>query len=133
VTLSDPTGQFEATVYQERLAEWREELEPGRSLLLQLSAELMADTEEMRVRIQGLEPLEALAARKSRAIKIFLDAPEPIDRLAHRLDQGEGSASVVLLLNRSEVEIKLPGGYRVTPQVAGAIKAVPGVVHVEVQ
>jgi len=30
-----------------------------------------------------------------------------------------------------EVEIRLPGGYRTTPEVAGAIKAVPGVTAVE--
>ena len=59
VTLSDPTAQFEATVYQERLADWRELLEPGQSLLLQLSGEYDPDTEELRTRIQAIEPLEA--------------------------------------------------------------------------
>ena len=33
--------------------------------------------------------------------------------------------------NGREVEIKLPGRYRTTPQIAGAIKAVPGVTAVE--
>ena len=37
------------------------------------------------------------------------------------------------MLKEREVEVSLPGQYRVTPQVAGAIKAVPGIVHVEVQ
>ncbi len=134
VTLSDPTAQFEATVYQERLADWRDKLEPGQSLLFQLSAEFDAETEEIRARIQNIEPLEAIAARKSSAIRIFLDTPAPIDRIASRLDAGEGTVSVVLLLGGTgrEVEVKLPGNYRITPQIAGAIKAVPGIVHVEV-
>ena len=133
LTLSDPTGQFEATVYQERLADWRDELEPGRSLLLQVSAELDPDTDEIRARIQDLEALEAAAAKRSQAIRVFLDAPEQVERLATRLHAGEGTVSVVLLLKNvgREVEIRLPGNYRVTPQVAGAIKAVPGIVHVE--
>jgi DNA polymerase-3 subunit alpha len=131
VTLSDPTGQFEATVYQERLAEWRELLEPGQSLLLQIGGELDADAEEVRARIQNIEPLEAMAAKRTRVIRVFLDAPGPIDRLASRLDKGEGTVSVVVMLSDREVEVKLPGQYRVTPQVAGAIKAVPGVVNVE--
>jgi DNA polymerase-3 subunit alpha len=38
---------------------------------------------------------------------------------------------VILLLSNSEVEIKLPGRFRVSPEIAGAIKAVPGVVQVE--
>ena len=82
-------------------------------------------------RIQAIEPLEAMAARKAQAIRVFLNATEPIERLASRLDRGEGSVSIILMLTGREVEVKLPGQYRVTPQVAGAIKAVPGVVHVE--
>ena len=30
-----------------------------------------------------------------------------------------------------EVEMRLPGKYAINPRVAGAIKAVPGVLHVE--
>jgi DNA polymerase-3 subunit alpha len=131
VTFSDPTGQFEATVYQERLTEWRELLEPGRSLLVQIGGEFDPETEDLRARIQNVEALEAVAAKKSRAIRVFLDALEPIDRLASRLDQGEGSVSVVVMLKGREVEVRLPGQYRTTPEVAGAIKAVPGIVHVE--
>jgi len=135
ITLSDPTAQFEATVYQERLADWRDQLEVGRSLLLTLSAEFDPETEEIRARIQNLEPLEEAAARRSHAIRVFLDTSAPIERLASRLDKGEGSVSVVLLLKEvgREVEVRLPGSYRVTPQVAGAIKAVPGIVHVEMR
>ena len=33
--------------------------------------------------------------------------------------------------NGSEVEVKLPGRFKVSPQIAGAIKAVSGVVTVE--
>ena len=131
VTLSDPTAQFEATVYQERLADWREMLEPGQSLFAQIGGEFEPETEEMRARIQALEPLEAMAARKAHAIRVFLDAPEPIERLASRLDRGEGSVTVVVMLKGREVDVRLPGQYRVTPQVCGAIKAVPGVLHVE--
>ena len=133
VMLSDPTAQFEATVYQERLADWREHLEPGQSHLFQLSAEYDPDTEDLRTRIHNIEPLEAVAARRSRAIRIFLDAPEPIERIAKRLESGEGAVSFVLMLKEREVEMRLPGQYRVTPQIAGAIKAVPGIVHVEMQ
>jgi len=39
----------------------------------------------------------------------------------------------VLMLDqeRGEVEVKLPGRYQVSSQVAGEIKAIPGVVTVE--
>ena len=39
---------------------------------------------------------------------------------------------MVLMVNKDiDVEVKLPGRYKVSPQIAGAIKAVPGVVQVE--
>jgi DNA polymerase-3 subunit alpha len=47
-------------------------------------------------------------------------------------ETAEGEVSMVLLLqNGSEVEVKLPGRFKVSPQIAGAIKAVSGVVTVE--
>ena len=45
---------------------------------------------------------------------------------------GEGDVSLVMMLNlETEVEMKLPGRFRISPQIAGAIKAVTGVVQVE--
>jgi DNA polymerase III subunit alpha len=38
---------------------------------------------------------------------------------------------VVMLDGGTEVELRLPGRFKVSPQIAGAIKAVPGVVTVE--
>jgi DNA polymerase-3 subunit alpha len=38
---------------------------------------------------------------------------------------------VLMLQEGMEVEVKLPGRFKVSPQIAGAIKAVPGVVAVE--
>jgi DNA polymerase-3 subunit alpha len=37
---------------------------------------------------------------------------------------------VLQLAGGTEVEIKLPGRFKVSPQIAGAIKAVPGVLDV---
>ena len=37
----------------------------------------------------------------------------------------------MMLGTGAEVEVKLPGRYKVSPQIAGAIKAVPGVVEVQ--
>jgi len=73
----------------------------------------------LRVFLRDGAPLEAVAKRL-----------EPVPRAAHA--NGDGEVSVVLLLKRgTEVEVKLPGRFKVSPQIAGAIKAVPGVVQVE--
>ena len=61
----------------------------------------------------------------------------PLEAVAKRLDkgsgrgEGDGEVNLIVMLNAgAEVEVKLPGRYKVSPQIAGAIKAVPGVVEV---
>ncbi|MCS0497806.1 DNA polymerase III subunit alpha [Ancylobacter sp. MQZ15Z-1] len=137
VGLSDPSGQFEAVLFSEALAQYRELLEPGTALLLQVSAELQG--EDVRARIQTAEPLDAATARMQKGMRIFLRSPDPLESVAARLGalgggRGDGEVAFVLLLGErgaTEVEVKLPGRFSLSPQIAGAIKAVPGVVEVE--
>ena len=107
-------------------------------MLLFLSAEVQGD--EVRARIQSAEPLDSAAANLQKGLRVFLRDGAPLDAVAKRLEpapraahaNGDGEVSVVLLLQRgTEVEVKLPGRFKVSPQIAGAIKAVPGVVQVE--
>ncbi len=131
IGLSDPTGHYEAVIFSEGLAEYRDALEPGNAILLFLSAEVQGD--DVRARIQSVEPLDAAAANLHKGLRVFLRDAMPIEGLAKRLEpKGDGEISVVLMLDEgTEVEVKLPGRFKVSPQVAGAIKAVPGVVEVQ--
>jgi DNA polymerase-3 subunit alpha len=140
IGLSDPSGHYEAVLFAEGLAQYRDLLEPGTAVLLFLTAEVQA--EEVRARIQSAEPLDEAAAKMQKGLRVFLRDEAPIDGLVRRLqptgssrngsDQSDGEVSMVLMLqNGSEVEVKLPGRFKVSPQIAGAIKAVAGVVTVE--
>ena len=131
IGLSDPSGHYEAVLFSEGLQQYRDMLEPGSAVLLMLSAELQGD--EVRARIQMVEPLDKAAAKLQKALRVFLRSEAPIESVAKRLDgQGDGEVSMVLLLQEgTEVEVKLPGRFKVSPQVAGAIKAIPGVVEVQ--
>jgi DNA polymerase-3 subunit alpha len=131
IGLSDPSGHYEAVLFSEGLQQYRDLLEPGSAVLLMLSAELQG--EEVRARIQMAEPLDKAAAKLQKALRVFLRSEAPIESVAKRLDgQGDGEVSVVLMLGQgTEVEVKLPGRFKVSPQVAGAIKAIPGVIEVQ--
>src|SRR5215510_11640979 len=138
IELSDPTGHYEAVVFSEGLAQFRDLLEPGAAVLLMLSAELQGD--DVRARIQMVEPLDQAAAKLSKGLRVFLRGETPLESVAKRLEgpassraaQDNGEVALVLMLGEgTEVEVKLPGRFKVSPQVAGAIKAVPGVVAVE--
>jgi DNA polymerase III subunit alpha len=140
IGLSDPSGHYEAVLFAEGLAQYRDLLEPGSAVLLFLTAEVQGD--EVRARIQSVEPLDEAAAEMHRGLRVFLRDAEPLPGVARRLEASQkggngaeaadGEVSMVLLLrNGSEVEVKLPGRFKVSPQIAGAIKAVSGVVTVE--
>ena len=151
--LSDPTGHFEAVLFSEGLAQYRDVLEPGAAVLLQLGAELQG--EDVRARVLHAEPLDDAAAKTQKGLRIFLRDTKPLESIARRLaspeaaapngvapkvggsgiaarSNGDGEVSLVMMLDlETEVEMKLPGRFKVSPQIAGAIKAVAGVVDVQ--
>ena len=124
---------FEAIIFSEGLSHYRDLLEPGAALVLQLQAS--TEGEDVRARIQTCEPLDQAASRHQKGMRIYLRDERPISSVQQRLQvRGEGEVSLILILDggEREVEVKLGGKYQATPQIAGALRAVPGVVQVEV-
>ena len=132
VGLSDPTGHYEAVIFSEGLQQYRDLLEPGSAVLLFVAAEIQAD--DVRVRIASVEPLDAAAEKMHRGLRVFVRSQAPLDGVAKRLEpKGDGEVSMILILEdgATEVEVRLPGRFKVSPQISGAIKALPGVVDVQ--
>jgi DNA polymerase-3 subunit alpha len=154
IGLSDPTGHFEAVLFSEGLAQYRDVLEPGTAVLMQIGAELQG--EDVRARILHAEPLDDAAAKTQKGLRIFVRDDKPLESIAKRLEghqaasavskfqsakpagkpagptAGDGEVTLVMMLDlETEVELKLPGRFKVSPQIAGAIKAVSGVVDVQ--
>jgi DNA polymerase-3 subunit alpha len=131
VHLSDPTGSYEGVLFSEGLAEYRDLLEPGRSVVVLVSAE--DRPEGINVRIQSVESLDSVMAGLKQ-IRVFMNDASTIAGVEKQLAQkGDGEASLVLVLDegRREVEVRLPGRRAVTPQAASALRAMKGVVQVE--
>ena len=139
IGLSDPSGHYEAVLFSEGLQQYRELLEPGMAVLLFLTAEAQGD--DVRARIQTVERLDQAAEKVQRGLRVFLRDAVPLDAVSQRLQQialpaprekADGEINMVLMLgDGGEVEVRLPGRFKVSPQIAGALKAVPGVVQVE--
>ena len=161
IGLSDPSGHYEAIIFAEGLQQYRDLLEPGSPVLLHLTAEAQGEEVRARIQTvelldraaakvqKGLRvflrdgaPLEALAKRLDRkgegrrngAANGHLNGRGGNGHIKLH-DEGDGDGGevnlVVMLGNGGEVEVKLPGRYKVTPQIAGAIKAVPGIIDVQ--
>jgi DNA polymerase-3 subunit alpha len=131
VQLSDPTGAYEAVAFSEVLTEYRDLLEPGKSVVVRVAAEKRP--EGLGLRIESVELLDrAMAGLKQ--IRVFVRDSAPLPSVQKHLNgRGEGQASLILILDEGqrEVELRLPGRYAVSPQIASALRAVRGVVQVE--
>ena len=131
VGFSDPTGQFEAVIFSDTLAVSRDLLEPGSAVMLVVEAG--ADGEDIKVRVQSVAPLEDAAQNVKSGLRIFVEDESPLESIAQRLKNGGKSpVRLIVMVNGGarEVEVSLGDSFTVTPQIKGAIKAVPGVVDV---
>ena len=132
IQLSDPSGQYEAIIFQEGLNQFRDLLEKGSDVLLTLQANV--EGEEVRARIGHVESRTEAAAKHHKGLRVFVRDDAPLSSIQERLrGRGDGEISLVVMLGpkEGEVELKLPGKYPVTGALAGALKAVAGVVAVE--
>ncbi len=137
VQLSDPSGQYEAVMFEEGLARFRDLLEPGKSVVITAGGEMRP--EGVSVRINSVEPLEKAAASKALNMRVFLRNAAPVNTLAPIVaaaasPRAEGRVSLFLVKDQGaqEIEVELRERYAVTNQIASAIKAIPGVLEVEV-
>ncbi len=132
IQLSDPSGQYEAIIFQEGLNQYRDMLEKGSDVLVTLQANL--EGEDVRARIVHVESLNQAAAKVHKGLRVFVRDEAPLPSIEERLRaRGEGEVWLVVMMGprEGEVEVKLPGRYAVNAAMAGALKAVAGVVAVE--
>ncbi len=132
---SDTSGQFEAVIFSDTLAQGRDLLEPGTPVLVSVEAERDGDTVKMRV--QGLESLDKAAGAVQRGLKLVLDSSKLANRdalteLRNTLRPGRGEIRLVIKLEERarEMEFAMPGRYDVGPMLRGTLLTVPGVIEV---
>ncbi len=143
VQLSDPTGLYEVTLFGEALDKARAALETGANVVVGVEASLEAD--QLRLRARSVAPIdEVVADPGGMELEIFIDRAEALEPLAGLLARaGEmargarpGRVRLWAMLggtepdDPAEQEIVLGQEYPLTPEIKGALKALPGVVDV---
>jgi DNA polymerase III subunit alpha len=130
IGFSDATGQFEAVCFSDLLEEARGVLETGKQVVVMVEAEMDGDTPKLR--LQRVEALDRAAKAVVQGLHIFVRDAGPIQSVKKRLvEKGRGPVRVTLLRPATgDIDFELPGSFQVTPQLRGAIKAIPGVVDV---
>jgi DNA polymerase-3 subunit alpha len=132
VAFSDSSGQYEAVLFSEGLAQYRDLLEPGKSLLITVQAE--ERPEGIGLRIQTAQSLEEKSVQMQKALRVYVRDSGPLRTVARHLNaKGDGLVSFVVIKDdgQREIEVELTEKYRISPEIAAALKAAPGVLDVE--
>jgi DNA polymerase-3 subunit alpha len=131
VQLSDNSGAFEITLFSEVLGQARSLLDSGQPLIV--TVDVRREEENLRLTAQKIEPLDNVVAQAAAGLRVFVSEPEALPRLKSVISResgGRGRVSVVLDLPSREVELALPGGFRIDPKIRAAVKSLPGILDV---
>jgi DNA polymerase-3 subunit alpha len=135
VTFSDPTGEYEVLFPPEQLRKCREVLEPGASVVARIRAK--ASEGEVRFFGDDAEPMAATVEQAAQGLRVHVSAHSAeMDAFKSRLDKAAGprGGEIVLIAairDGREIELKLPGRYRLDAALRGALKTAPGVLMLE--
>lgn len=133
-TLSDASGQFVATVFDDAVAERVvEAAEAGGCGLLTVELDRRPGEEAPRVTIKSIQSFEGLAKRTRLQVDVTLASSEGVADLA-RLVAGERGGSGVLRLqvpvDGGTAELVVGRDFRLDAEIAAQIERVPGVTGV---
>jgi DNA polymerase-3 subunit alpha len=131
VNLSDTSGSYEITVFSEVLSQARALLDATQPLIV--TVDVRREEESLRLTAQKIEPLDTVVAHAAAGLRVFVAAAEALPRLKSLISReagGRGRVTVVLDLPSREVELALPGGFRVSPGIRAAVKSLPGIIDV---
>ncbi|HEY1258413.1 MAG TPA: DNA polymerase III subunit alpha [Stellaceae bacterium] len=131
VQMSDPSGFFEVTLFAETLREARGLLESGQPLAVTI--DVASEGDSLRLTAQKFEPLDDVVSRTAAGLKVLVGEIGALTHLKSVIEHGStgrGRVAIVLDLPEREVEIAIPGAFRVDPQFRAAVKSLPGIVEV---
>ena len=138
--LSDPTGQYEVTLFSDVLEAARDHLETGSQVVISCEATMEADVLKLLGRsVSAIDT--AVADAGSSGLRVFLDTPEAIVSVATILENavrdkvrgGRGPIYFCLMdpALPGEVELDLGQDFPVNPKIKGALRSLSGVIEVE--
>ncbi len=136
VQMSDPSGVFEVMMFNEVLTASRDLVERAvaESIPLLVEVDVQRRDDDLSLFVRGISPFDQAVARAPTVVEVFVGGEEAVDTLAKLLARekpGRGMVKLKVPDGASEIEVQLPGRWAVTTEIRQAIKAIPGVVHVE--
>jgi len=138
--LSDPTGQYEVTLFSDTLEAARDYLETGSQVVL--SCEATMESDQLKLLGRSVAPIDNVVADAGgSALRVFIDTPDAIESvasiLANAIKDGVRAGRGPVYFNLmhpdlpGEVELDLGEDFPVNPQIKGALRSLNGVIEVE--
>jgi DNA polymerase-3 subunit alpha len=136
IQMSDPSGVFEVMLFSEALAAHRDLVERAvaESIPLLIDAEAQRRDDDVSLFARAVSPYDQAVARAPTVVDVFVGdegAVETLGKLLQREKAGRGVVRLKVPDGAAEIEVQLPGHYAITTEIRQAIKAIPGVAHVE--
>ena len=119
------------TLFSEVLAQARSLLDNAQPLIV--TVDVRREEEDMRLTAHKIEPLDTVVAQAAAGLRIFVGEAEALPRLRSVIQReagGRGRVTVVLDLPSREIEMAIPGGFKIDPKIRAAVKSLPGIVDV---
>ncbi|NDW53122.1 DNA polymerase III subunit alpha [Aliiroseovarius sp. PrR006] len=138
--LTDPTGQYEVTIFSDVLEKCRDYLETGSDVVVTVEATMEAD--QLKLLARSISPIDNVVSDVGgMALKLYLENASALTQVASVLQDAADKARnarpgevSVCLMDPSlpgEVEMTLGQSYPLNPQVKGALKSLNDVIDVE--
>jgi DNA polymerase III subunit alpha len=134
-TLSDSSGQFEATVFDDAVAaQIGEAAKAGTCGLLGVELDRRAGEETPRVTIRSIQPFETLSRRSRLQLEVEAADAAAVARLAGALDGDRGGTGELRLKARWDMglaDIVLGRDFRLDAELVERLKRIDGIVSAE--
>jgi DNA polymerase-3 subunit alpha len=139
VQLSDPTGQYEVTMFSDTLEAARDHLETGNQIVIQVEATMEAEQLKLLGRSVMLADM-AVANAGSSGLRVFLGDVAAISTVSDILqgairDNVKGGRGPVTFtiddIELGEIDVELETQFPVNPQIKGALRSLGGVIEVQ--
>ncbi|SMX39017.1 DNA polymerase III subunit alpha [Octadecabacter ascidiaceicola] len=139
VQLSDPTGQYEVTMFSDTLEASRDFLETGAQVVL--SVEATMESEQLKLLGRSVSPIDlAVADAGSTGLRVFLGdltAIPTVDEILQNAirDKVKGGRGPITFTiddaELGEIDVELGAEFPVNPQIKGALRSLTGVIEVQ--
>jgi DNA polymerase III subunit alpha len=130
-TLSDSSGQFEATVFDDQAAEQvTQAARSGACVLMSVELDRRPGEETPRVTIRSIQSFESLSRRSRLQLEVEVDEAEAVRRLAAFLAGARGGTGQLRLKARidgGEAELVLGRDFVVDAELAARLERLDGV------